>query len=53
MKFMTNNSPQYPLNIEYNDKYTREAVNTIFLGLQIYNQLNWEKPYGSVGSEGK
>jgi hypothetical protein len=35
IKFMTKNSPQYPLNIGYNDKYIGEAVNTKFLRLQI------------------
>jgi hypothetical protein len=37
-----NNSPQYPLSIGYNDKYTEESVNTKFLGLQIDNHLNWK-----------
>jgi hypothetical protein len=36
------NSPQYPLHIWYNDKYTEEAVNTKFLRLQIDNHLNWK-----------
>jgi hypothetical protein len=40
IKFTTINSPQYSLNIEYNDKYIEERVNTKFLGLQIANHLN-------------
>jgi hypothetical protein len=38
------NSPQYPLNTGYNDKYREDAVNTKFLGLQIDNHLNWKNP---------
>jgi hypothetical protein len=41
MKFATNNSPQYVLNIEYSGKYIEESVNTRFLGLQIDNHLSW------------
>jgi hypothetical protein len=41
MKFTTNNSPQYVLNIEYSGKYIEESVNTKFLGLQIDNHLSW------------
>jgi hypothetical protein len=42
IKFIPNNSPQYPLNIGFNDKYIEEAVNTKFLGLQIDNHLSWK-----------
>jgi hypothetical protein len=42
IKFITSNSPQYPLNIGFNDKYIEEAVNTKFLGLQIDKHLSWE-----------
>jgi hypothetical protein len=42
IKFITGDSPQYPLNIVYNDKYTEEAVNIKFLGLQTDNHLNWK-----------
>jgi hypothetical protein len=42
IKFIMKNSPQYPLNIGYDDKYVEEAVNTKFLGLQIDNLLNWK-----------
>jgi hypothetical protein len=42
IKFITQNSPQYPLNIGYNEEYVEEAVNTKFLGLQNYNHLNWK-----------
>jgi hypothetical protein len=31
--FITKNSPQYPLDTGYNDKYIEEAVNTKFLGI--------------------
>jgi hypothetical protein len=42
IKFITKNSPQYHLNIGYNDEHIEEGVNTKFLGLQIDNQLNWK-----------
>jgi hypothetical protein len=42
IKFITNNSPQYPLSTGYNGKYIEESVNTNFLGVQIYNHLNWK-----------
>jgi hypothetical protein len=29
IKFITNNSPQSPLNIGYNDRYIEEGVNII------------------------
>jgi hypothetical protein len=41
IKFITKNSPQYPLNIGYNDEHIEEGVNTTFLGLQIHDHLNW------------
>jgi hypothetical protein len=44
IKFTANNSPQHALNIGYNGKCTEESVNMKFLGLQIYNYLNWT-PY--------
>jgi hypothetical protein len=34
IKFITKYSPQYPLNIGYNDKYREGAVNTKFHCLQ-------------------
>jgi hypothetical protein len=42
IKFITNNSPQYPLSIGYNDTCIEESANTKFLGLQIDNHLNWK-----------
>jgi hypothetical protein len=42
IKFITKNSPQYPLNIGYNDKYIEEAVNRKLLGLQTDINLNWK-----------
>ena len=42
MKFITNNSPNSALCIGYKGKYIEETVNTIFLGLQIDNCLNWK-----------
>jgi hypothetical protein len=41
IKFITKNLSQYPLKSGYNNKYIEEAVNTIFLGLQIDNHVNW------------
>jgi hypothetical protein len=48
MKFITKYSPQYPLNIGYNDKCIEEAVNRKFLGLQIDNQLNCKNHIGQL-----
>ena len=42
IKFLTNNLPQYPLNIGYNGKDIEETISTKFLGLQIDNHLNWK-----------
>jgi hypothetical protein len=39
IKFITNKSPQYDLNIAYNGNYIEESINTKFLGLQIDNQF--------------
>jgi hypothetical protein len=41
-KIYKKNSPQYPLNTVYNNKYIEERVITKFLGLQIDNHLNWK-----------
>jgi hypothetical protein len=41
IKHIKNNSPQYPLNIGYDGKYTEESGNKIFLGLQTDNRLKW------------
>jgi hypothetical protein len=49
--FITMNSPHYPLNIGYNDKYIEEAVNIKFLGLQIDNHLNWKNHVDQLVSE--
>jgi hypothetical protein len=48
MKFLTNNSPQCALHIDYRGKYIEETINTKFLGLQVDNHL--EESYGSNGS---
>jgi hypothetical protein len=40
IKFVIKNSPQYPLNIGYNDEHIEEGVNTKSLGLQIDNHRN-------------
>jgi hypothetical protein len=42
IKFTTINLPQCSLNIGCNDKYIEESAETKFLGLQIYNHLNWK-----------
>jgi hypothetical protein len=42
IRFITRNSPQYPLNSGYNDKHIEVTVSTKFLGLQIDNHLNWK-----------
>jgi hypothetical protein len=41
MKFTTNSTPPYVLNIECNGKYIEESVNTKSLGLQIDSHLSW------------
>jgi hypothetical protein len=45
IKFIMNNSPQYPLSSDYIEKYVAESVNTKFTGLQIDDHLNWKKSY--------
>jgi hypothetical protein len=42
MTFITNKSPEYEIKIGYDENYTAESINTKFLGLQIYNNLNWK-----------
>jgi hypothetical protein len=42
IKFITNNSIQYALNIGYDETYIDESVSTKFLGLQTDNHLNWK-----------
>jgi hypothetical protein len=42
IKFVRYNSPQFPISIEYDDKYIEESVHTKFLGLQIDSHLNWK-----------
>jgi hypothetical protein len=39
-KFITNKSPQYDLNICYDEMYIEESISTKFLGLQIDSHLN-------------
>jgi NADH:ubiquinone oxidoreductase subunit B-like Fe-S oxidoreductase len=39
---MTYKSPQYHLNIGYDEKCIEESINTKFLGLKIDNRLNWK-----------
>jgi hypothetical protein len=48
IQFITNNSPQYTLNIVYDDKLTEQFVNIKFLGLQISNHLNWKNHIGQM-----
>jgi hypothetical protein len=42
IKFIMYNSPQFLISIGYEDKYIKESVHTIFLGLQIDSHLNWK-----------
>jgi len=42
MKFIPKNSANSTLHTGYKEKYIKETVNTEFLGLQIYNHLNWK-----------
>jgi hypothetical protein len=44
IKFITCNSPQFPISIGYEDKYIEESVLTKCLGLQTDRQLNWQTP---------
>lgn len=41
IKFIPSNSPQYLINIEYNDEYIKESKDTKFFGLQIDNHWHW------------
>jgi len=40
IKFVTVNSPPYPLTTGYKEKYIKETVHTKFLGLQLDSHLN-------------
>jgi hypothetical protein len=40
IKFVTNNSQQYELNISYDENHIQKCGNTKFLGLQTDNHLN-------------
>jgi hypothetical protein len=42
IKFITNNTPEYALNIGCNEKYVEQSVSIKFLGLKIDNHLNWK-----------
>ena len=42
MKFKANNSEHSTLHIGYKEEYIEERGNTNYLGLQIYNQINWK-----------
>jgi hypothetical protein len=48
IKFITNGSSQYALNIGCTGKYVEDSVNTKFLGLQIDNHLNWTNHTGKL-----
>jgi hypothetical protein len=50
IKFITNKSSQYDLNIGYDEKYIEESVNTKFLDLKIDKHLNKEESYWSTDS---
>jgi hypothetical protein len=52
IKYVTINSPQYPLNIVYNGKYIEEGVNTQFLGLKLI-LIETGKPYRLVDSKAR
>jgi hypothetical protein len=45
VKFIMNNSVQYPLSVDYDEKHVEESVNTKFLGLKIGNHLNGKNQY--------
>ena len=42
MKFNTKNSSRSTLHFAYKAKYIEEAMNAIFLSLQIDNHINWK-----------
>jgi hypothetical protein len=42
MKFVRYDLLHSILHIGYKEKYIEETVNTKFIGLQIYNHLNWK-----------
>ena len=42
VEFVTKNSSYYTLLICYEENQIDETVNTKFLGLQIYNHINWK-----------
>jgi hypothetical protein len=41
LKFITYDSLQFPIRIEYEDKYIEESVHTKFLGKYIFSLLNF------------
>lgn len=46
IKFITNNSQQYPWSTGYDKNiYIGESVNAKFVGLQIDNHLNWKNQH--------
>jgi hypothetical protein len=46
IKFITNNSAQYPLSTGYDKNiYIGESANAKFVGLQIDNHLNWKNQH--------
>jgi hypothetical protein len=42
IKFVTYNSPQFPISIGYQDKYIKESAHKKNLGLYIDSHLKWE-----------
>jgi hypothetical protein len=42
MKSITKNSPHSTFHITYKKEYIEDTLNTIFLGLQIDNHINWK-----------
>jgi hypothetical protein len=42
MKFVTKNSPHSTVRISYKKEFIEDTLNTIFLGLQIDNHINWK-----------
>jgi len=48
MKFITKNSSHSTLHIGYKENYAEETVNTISLGLQIDNHINWKNQTGQM-----
>jgi hypothetical protein len=48
MKFITNDNPQYPFSIGYEEIYIGECANMKFLSVQTDSHLKWMNHYNQM-----